>query len=120
MARRGDTAVAMRVLDAQVKTVKADGTLRKPPVADLHRLPGDTPHIETNLAPGELITAVELPRPVGGVQLYHKVRARASYAFALVSVRVQRMRGRAHVVGVAAFAWTRRTRRGVSAAPVID
>jgi len=52
----------------------------------LHRLPGDTPEIETALAPGELITAVTLPKPVGGKQIYRKVRDRASYAFALVSV----------------------------------
>ena len=49
-------------------------------------LPGNTPHVETALAPGELITAVTLPPPVGGVQVYRKVRDRASYAFALVSV----------------------------------
>ena len=53
----------------------------------LHR-PGETPHIETALEPGELITAVALPKPVGGKQVYHKVRDRASYAFALVSVAV--------------------------------
>jgi xanthine dehydrogenase YagS FAD-binding subunit len=52
----------------------------------LHRLPGDTPEIETTLAPGELITAVTLPKPFGGRQVYRKVRDRASYAFALVSV----------------------------------
>ena len=56
------------------------------PIADFHRLPGDTPHIETALERGELITAVTLPRPVGGTHIYRKVRDRASYAFALVSV----------------------------------
>jgi xanthine dehydrogenase YagS FAD-binding subunit len=56
------------------------------PIADFHRLPGDTPHIETALQPGELITAVTLPKPLGGTHIYHKVRDRASYAFALVSV----------------------------------
>ena len=56
------------------------------PIAEFHRLPGDTPHIETALQPGELITAVTLPRPIGGTHAYHKVRDRASYAFALVSV----------------------------------
>ncbi|HYS65945.1 MAG TPA: xanthine dehydrogenase family protein subunit M [Paraburkholderia sp.] len=81
-----DMAVAMRVLDASVATVRADGSVRTIPIADLHRLPGDTPHIETTLAPGELITAVTLPKPAGGVQLYRKVRDRSSYAFALVSV----------------------------------
>ncbi|SAL65098.1 FAD binding domain-containing protein [Caballeronia humi] len=81
-----DMAVAMRVLDASVATVRPDGSARTIPIADFHRLPGDTPHIETVLERGELITSVTLPKPVGGVQLYRKVRDRASYAFALVSV----------------------------------
>jgi xanthine dehydrogenase YagS FAD-binding subunit len=81
-----DMAVAMRVLDATVQTVRPDGSTRAIPIADLHRLPGDTPHMETNLQPGELITTVTLPAPVGGRQMYRKVRDRASYAFALVSV----------------------------------
>jgi xanthine dehydrogenase YagS FAD-binding subunit len=81
-----DMAVAMRVLDAVVETVKADGSTRAIPIADFHRLPGDTPQIETALEPGELITAVTLPPPLGGAQIYRKVRDRASYAFALVSV----------------------------------
>jgi len=81
-----DMAVAMRVLDAQVETVKPDATTRAIPIADFHRLPGDTPHIETVLEPGELITAVTLPKPAGGKHVYRKVRDRASYAFALVSV----------------------------------
>jgi xanthine dehydrogenase YagS FAD-binding subunit len=81
-----DMAVAMRVLDAEVETVRPDGTTRAIPIAEFHRLPGDTPHIETVLTPGELITAVTLPKPVGGTHVYRKVRDRASYAFALVSV----------------------------------
>src|SRR5437764_9155487 len=81
-----DMAVAMRALDATVETVRPDGTSRTIPIAEFHRLPGDTPHIETILAPGELITSVTLPKPVGGTQIYRKVRDRASYAFALVSV----------------------------------
>jgi xanthine dehydrogenase YagS FAD-binding subunit len=81
-----DMAVAMRSLDAKVETVQSDGGERVMPIADFHRLPGGTPHVETALAPGELITAVVLPKPVGGKQMYHKVRDRASYAFALVSV----------------------------------
>jgi xanthine dehydrogenase YagS FAD-binding subunit len=81
-----DMAVAMRALDATVETVRPDGAARKIPIADFHTLPGDTPHIENTLQHGELITAVTLPRPVGGQQLYHKVRDRSSYAFALVSV----------------------------------
>ena len=81
-----DMAIAMRALDATVETVKPDGTARAIPIASFHRLPGNTPHIETVLQPGELITAVTLPKPVGGKQIYHKVRDRASYAFALISV----------------------------------
>ena len=81
-----DMAVAMRVLDAVVETVKPDGNTRAIPIAEFHRLPGDTPQVETALETGELITAVTLPKPVGGTQIYRKVRDRASYAFALVSV----------------------------------
>jgi xanthine dehydrogenase YagS FAD-binding subunit len=81
-----DMAVALRVLDAVIETVQGDGKIRTIPIAEFHRLPGDTPHIETVLNPGEMITAVILPRPLGGVQVYRKVRDRASYAFALVSV----------------------------------
>jgi xanthine dehydrogenase YagS FAD-binding subunit len=83
-----DMAVAMRALDAVVETVAPDGAARRIPIADFHRLPGDTPEVETVLEPGELITAVTLPHPVGGRQIYRKVRDRASYAFALVSVGV--------------------------------
>lgn len=82
----GDMAIAMRLLDATVETVKPDGSTRKIAIADFHRLPGDTPHIDNMLEGGELITAVTLPRPLGGKHFYHKVRDRASYAFALVSV----------------------------------
>jgi xanthine dehydrogenase YagS FAD-binding subunit len=82
----GDMAVALRVLDATVETVRADGETRAIPIADFHRLPGATPHVENALTPGELITAVTLPRPVAGAHIYRKVRDRASYAFALVSV----------------------------------
>jgi len=81
-----DMAVAMRVLDATIETIRSDGTQRRIPIADLHRLPGSTPHLEDALEKGELITAVTLPRPIGGEQVYRKVRDRASYAFALVSV----------------------------------
>ena len=85
-AHPSDMAVGMRALDATVETIKPDGSVRRIPLADFHTLPGATPHVENVLAKGELITAVTLPKPVGGVQLYHKVRDRASYAFALVSV----------------------------------
>ncbi len=81
-----DMAVAMRVLDARVETVDAAGATRAIPIADFHRLPGATPQVETALAPGELITAVTLPAPIGGRHIYEKVRDRASYAFALISV----------------------------------
>ena len=83
-----DMAVAMRALDAAVETVDATGKARSVPIADFYRAPGKTPHLETVLAPGELITAVTLPKPVGGTHIYHKVRDRASYAFALISVGV--------------------------------
>jgi len=103
-----DMAVAMRALDAVVETVRPDGTTRSIPIADLHRLPGDSPDIETVLQPGELITAVTLPKPIGGTQAYRKVRDRASYAFALVSVAAIVQRdgtGRVALGGVAPKPW---------------
>lgn len=75
----------MRALDAVVR-VMGPGGVRRISIADFHRLPGDTPEIETELQPGEMITAVELPAPLGGTHVYRKVRERASYAFATVSV----------------------------------
>lgn len=81
-----DMAVAMRALDAIVETMTADGDRRMIPIEEFHLLPGDTPQIETVLKHGEIITAVILPPPIGGRQIYRKVRDRASYAFALVSV----------------------------------
>lgn len=103
-----DMAIAMRALDAVVETVKGDGSRRAIPIADFHRLPGDTPHIETVLEPGEMITAVVLPPPIGGRQIYRKVRDRASYAFALVSVGAviqSNGTGRIAVGGVAHKPW---------------
>jgi len=103
-----DMAVAMRLLDASVETVRPDGRARVIPIADFHRLPGDTPHIETNLEAGELVTAVTLPRPAGGVHIYRKVRDRASYAFALVSVAAIVQRdgtGKVALGGVAHKPW---------------
>jgi xanthine dehydrogenase YagS FAD-binding subunit len=79
-------AVAMRALDATIITLKADGDKRRISIHEFYRLPGDTPNIETALEAGELITHVELPAPPKGKQTYRKVRDRASYAFALVSV----------------------------------
>jgi xanthine dehydrogenase YagS FAD-binding subunit len=105
-----DMAVAMRVLDATIETVDAAGQMRAIPIADFHRLPGDTPHIETALRPGELITAVTLPKPVGGRHVYHKVRDRASFAFALVSVAAIVQpdgTGRVALGGVAHKPWRR-------------
>jgi len=103
-----DMAVAMRVLDATVETVRGDGRTRTIPIADFHRLPGDTPQVETALDPGELITSVTLPPPAGGRQIYRKVRDRASYAFALVSVAAIVQRdgtGRLALGGVAHKPW---------------
>ncbi len=81
-----DMCVALAALDATVEVESVRGT-RRVPLLDLHRLPGDTPHLETTLEPDELVTAVEIPAdPVAAVSRYRKVRDRASYAFALVSV----------------------------------
>ena len=103
-----DMGVAMRLLDANVETVRSDGRMRVIPIADFHRLPGTTPHIETALEPGELVTAVTLPRPTGGTHIYRKVRDRASYAFALISVAAIVQKdgsGRVAVGGVAHKPW---------------
>ncbi|MET7319599.1 xanthine dehydrogenase family protein subunit M [Streptomyces sp. NPDC005549] len=103
-----DMAVAMRVLDAEIETVNALGATRSIPIADFHRLPGDTPEVENVLEPGELIVSVKLPPPVGGKQKYRKVRDRSSFAFALVSVAsVVRSDGTGHVAvgGVAHKPW---------------
>jgi len=103
-----DMAVAMRALDAKIETVRPDGSVRSIPIAEFHRLPGATPHLETVLVRGELITAVTLPKPVGGTHIYQKVRDRASYAFALVSVGAIVQRdgsGRVALGGVAPRPW---------------
>ncbi len=81
-----DMAVAMRALDAVVEVVGKDGNTRHIPLGEFYILPGDTPHIETVLTPGDVIVAVVLPAPAAGLQRYTKVRDRASYAFAMVSV----------------------------------
>jgi xanthine dehydrogenase YagS FAD-binding subunit len=80
-----DMAVALAALDARVELTSLDG-VREVAVTDLYRLPGQTPQLDTVVAPGELITAVVLPPPPAGGARYRKVRDRASYAFALVSV----------------------------------
>jgi xanthine dehydrogenase YagS FAD-binding subunit len=103
-----DMAVAMQLLDATVETVRPDGVTRTIPIADFHRLPGNTPHVENALALGELITAVTLPKPLGGVHVYRKVRDRASYAFALISVAAVVLpdgSGRVALGGVAHKPW---------------
>lgn len=103
-----DMAVAMRVLDATVETVRPDGQMRRIPIVDFHKLPGNTPQVETVLERGELITAVNLPKPAGGTHIYRKVRDRASYAFALVSVAAIVQRdgsGRVALGGVAHKPW---------------
>ncbi|MDB5446612.1 MAG: aerobic-type carbon monoxide dehydrogenase, middle subunit CoxM/CutM-like protein [Phenylobacterium sp.] len=83
-----DMAVALVALDAEVETLTPSGQSRRFPLMELHRLPGETPDIETHLTPGELITAVVLPPPAAGGQVYRKVRDRASYAAGLASVAV--------------------------------
>jgi xanthine dehydrogenase YagS FAD-binding subunit len=85
-AHPSDMAVAMTALDARIETVTQGGGTRTIPIDALYRAPGNTPNIETVLAPGELIRSVVLPPPPPGRQVYRKVRDRASYAFALVSV----------------------------------
>ena len=85
----GDFAVALVALDAEADLLGADGTARTLPVADLHRLPGDAPHLETNLRSGELVTGFRVPAgPWTRRSLYLKVRDRESYAFALASAAV--------------------------------
>jgi len=79
-----DLAVALTALDAVVQVLGPDGE-RSIPIAELHRLPGDDPSRDTTLRHGELITAVDVP-PLGFAARYRKVRDRASFAFALVSV----------------------------------
>lgn len=81
-----DMNVAMQALEATVETVNPEGQTRSIAMADFHRLPGDTPQIETDLKKGEIITAVTLPKPIVGTHIYRKVRDRASYAFATISI----------------------------------
>jgi len=81
-----DMAVALVALDARVEVLGAGGATRTVEIRDFHRLPGDTPHVENVLGPGEMITGVVLPPPPPGRQTYRKVRDRASYEFALVAV----------------------------------
>lgn len=84
----GDWPVALTAMDAEIEIAGPDGT-RSVPIAEFYRLPGDTPHEEFNLAPGELVTAIIVPKtPAGRSSTYHKIRDRESYAFALASAAV--------------------------------
>ncbi len=108
----GDWPVALVAMDAYVEVLGTSGT-RTIPVADLYRLPGNTPHLEFTLQPGEMITAIVVPKtPAGRRSTYHKIRDRESYAFALASAAVAlEMDGdrvtRAHIAlgGVATKPW---------------
>lgn len=112
-AHPSDMGTALSALAARVETVRADGSTRTLDQDDVLRLPGDAPHIETNLEPGELITAVILPPPPSGPQIFHKVRDRASYAGALVSVALAGER--ISLGGVALKAWRTWAAEGVLA-----
>lgn len=83
-----DMCVALAALDAVVNIEGPHGAGRAVPLTEFHRLPGDTPHIETVLEAGELVTSIDLPPAPPGRAAYVKVRDRASYAFALTSVAV--------------------------------
>jgi xanthine dehydrogenase YagS FAD-binding subunit len=100
-----DLAVALVALDATVELRGPNGQTRSMPLRDFHRLPGDTPQIETNLEPGELITAILVPAsPAARRSIYLKVRDRASFEFALVStaVAIEVQDGTIGDVGIAA------------------
>lgn len=123
----GDFAQAMIALDATVEILGSAG-LRRLAFADLHRLPGQTPHIETNLRPGELITAYVVPAgPWTRRSVYIKIRDRESYAFALASAAVALdMDGstvrsaRIAVGGVATIPWRAREAEVVLAGQPLD
>ena len=123
-----DMSVALSALDATVEVESTRG-LRRIPIADFHIPPGDTPHRETTLAPDELITAVELPPlPMAATSRYRKVRDRASYAFALVSVaaalRIEDNRiaeARIALGGVATHPWrATKAEQALTNAPATD
>ena len=82
-----DMAVALAAIGATIEARKTDGSSRMIEMADFHRLPGDTPEKDTNLLPGELITAIHLSKADFSKHYYYlKIRERASYAFAIISV----------------------------------
>lgn len=124
-----DMAVAMMALDARIEIKGGAKGGRTLPIAELYRLPETTPERETNLEPGELITSVILPPPPAGKQTYRKVRDRASYAFALVSVAAildiddeRKVRGaRLALGGVGTMPWrAREAEQGMAGALVGD
>jgi xanthine dehydrogenase YagS FAD-binding subunit len=84
----GDMAVALTVLDAQIELTGGNGK-RTVPIGDFHKIPGDTPHIETVLQPGEMITGIDVPASAAARRSHYlKVRDRASFEFAVVSAAV--------------------------------
>jgi len=100
----GDMAVALTALDARIILQSPQGE-RAVPIEQFYRLPGDTPHIENDMRPGELITAVELPAEWADRRSHYlKVRDRNSYAFALVSVAAVLDVGPDHRIGRARVA----------------
>lgn len=102
-AHPSDMAVAMTAFDANIEVINSAGDSRRLALRELYKLPGDTPHIETNLRSDELITAVSLPIESRGTHYYKKVRDRSSYAFALVSVAatVKLVKGRIAALSIA-------------------
>ena len=102
-----DMCVALVALDATVNITGPTGD-RTMPISEFHRLPQDTPHLDTNLQPGELITSVDLPASSANLDsAYRKVRDRASYAFALVSVAALEGRKRNDSPYTARAGWRR-------------
>ncbi len=109
-----DMAVALSALEANIETVKPSGETRSFAIDDVHRLPGPTPNLETNLEAGELVTAIALPAPPEGRQEYRKVRDRASYAGGLLSLA---MAGERLALGAVALKpWRARKAEAVLAA----
>ncbi|MBD7952990.1 xanthine dehydrogenase family protein subunit M [Stenotrophomonas sp. Sa5BUN4] len=117
-----DMAVALQALGAVVETQQPGGSSGQHTLEALYRAPGSTPHLETALMPGELITGVRLPPPPAGRQVYRKLRDRASYAFALVSVAaiVDGPAMRVAVGGISHKPWSPRGHAGHSAAAIMS
>lgn len=123
----GDFAVALAALDAQVELAGPQAT-RRIPFASLHREPGDTPEMETNLGPGELITGFHVPAgPCARRSLYLKVRDRESYAFALASAAIglhldgdRVMQSRIGLGGLATRPWRSHAAEAALAGRILD